>query len=411
MTPFSYLDHVSNAASVSAFREDTDVESLMSAETLAENSVIDFATFAKENPKRLLQILSHLRVEWMELFIEYYVLQKSQSFLARTHGMIQTRIWQSLRLIEHAVGALIVLGIKPTEEKLRSVLVDAELDSTPYGSLAHMIHLYAKSQSYSWVADKVGAPHPVIRKVFRPAIRTLVTRKDIQSVAVGYYIQAITHQASLTSNGLSKRCLARIDAIREIHFDAPSLNSSALISYGAIELLRDVPWNMFEVSSDHRVLKILPTISKSVKQLFGKQPGQVFAPVDQNGDLKLGYMLARTVGPISARRLTTIRGVSEMSARYDGDGILTSVVEVPAVEVLPLIAAHSTSKTAPNLRIGEYGRILSGDARGYCGTAHRDGIHVEFMSGRCFVVDTEPGSVRRLNVSISRRTFWGPIDV
>jgi len=413
MTPFSYLDHVSNAASVSAFREDTDVESLMSAETVTENeSLIDFATFARENPKRLMQLLSGLRIEFRELFIEYYILGKSQSFLAKTHAMIQTRIWQTLRIIEQAIGARIVLGNTITTKTLQPILQSAGLDATPYGSLAVMIQMYARNQSYSWVADRVGAPTPAIRKLFRPAIKTLLASKDLKQAAVGCYLRAVTHQASLTSNGLSERCLARLKYIREMHFDAPSLNDSALISYGAVEKLQNVPWNMFEVSSDHRVLKILPTISKSVKQLFGKQPGQVFAPVDQNGDLKLGYILARTVGPISARRLTTIRGVSEMSARYDGDGVLTSVVEVPATEVLPLIAAHSTQNARNNLRIGEYVCVLSGEAKGYCGVLKQGGVvQIEFPSQRRFIVYAENGSLRRIGGRAARNNFWGVIGL
>jgi hypothetical protein len=167
---------------------------------------------------------------------------------------------------------------------------------------------------------------------------------------------------------------------------------------------------MFEISSDRRMSRILPVLRKSMAHLFGKQPGQIFAPVDQNGDLKLGYILARTVGPISIRRLITIRGISEMAAHYDSEGALTGAVSVPATEVEPLIAAHSPHYSPQTARIGDYVRVLSGEAKGYCGTLKRGGIvWVNFPSGRRFVVTVAPGSVQRITTSHTNDNFWGVV--
>src|SRR5258708_17109170 len=104
-----YMTHISDAASFEAFQRH-ETAPLLSAETLPESSsLIDFKAFAQEYPERLLPLLEKLRPEFQELFAEYWLIGKSQAFIGRVHGFIQTRTWQNLRIIEQAISSMIIL--------------------------------------------------------------------------------------------------------------------------------------------------------------------------------------------------------------------------------------------------------------------------------------------------------------
>ena len=405
------LDHLANAAAVTAFQRD-EVNPLLSAETIPEDtSLMDFTSFAEECPERLFELLSHLRVEFQELFIEYWILHKSQSFLAKVHGQIQTRIWQKLRITEQAIGALIVLGTEPSADALRTILQETGLEDTEYGPLSGMIATYALAQSYAQVAKQFAAPIPAIRKIFRPSIERLVASKNLKEVAVGSYLRNLVYNASLTKSGLSKRCLARMQRTQIFRFDAPSSDESPLIEYGAVDELLETPWCMFEISSESRMSRVLPLIRKYGKRLFGREAAQIFAPLDTDGELKLGYILARSTSPARTRALIRFRGISDIAARYNDAGSLARVISVPNNEVQLMIDANAT-QNATQVRVGNFVEILTGEASRYCGrvTSLRGStatVEVTFPSGRRFTVKADRDAVRVLAIPPNRRRFWG----
>jgi hypothetical protein len=408
------MDYVSNAASWEAFQRH-EVDPLLSAETLPEiGSLIDFKEFATDYPDRLFPLLNQLRPEFQELFIEYWLLGKSQSFIAQCHGFIQTRTWQNLRIIEQAIGALILLGPRPTEATLRTALVTMNLEITPYGSLAHLIQLYASTQSYSFVAKSVGAPISAIRKIFRPAIAFLLAAKSVQAVAVGSYLRSLIHQASLKGVGLSKRCIARTRRVKTLRFSAPPTDTSPLISFGAVASLRDTPWCMLEISSEHRMTQIAPGLKVQGKKIFGKLPAQIFAPVNAEGELTFGYIFARCASVSRVRSLTRVRGISEMSAVYNDEGVFKHAVTVPHSDVLVMMEDH-VAPPVPDLRVHDFVEILTGPAARYCGAVTKVSnggeaisVEVRFPTGRHFIVKADASCVKWLGkVPEARRSFWG----
>ena len=407
------MDHVAAAASFEAFNRH-EINPLLSAETLPESgSMIDFKTFADEYPERLFPLIARLRPEFQEFFIEFHILRKSQAFIGKCHGQIQTRVWQVLRLVEQAIGSMIILGTTPDAEILRVILRRACVESTEYGSLTDMIILYAKTQNYAQVALSVRAPVPAIRKIFRPAIATLLADKDVKAVAVGAYLRSLTHQASLTGAGLSKRCKARNHRVKTRRFTAPPSETSPLLSFNHVEVLADTRWCMFEISSDHRMIQIMPTLREQGKKLFGKKAAQIFAPLNAEGELMFGYLFARSVTPALTRKLSRIRGLGEMSAVCDDDGNFIHAVEVPNSEVQAMIAKHIPTNNV-RVHIGDYVEILSGDASKYCGTITGIDddydliVKVDFPTGRTFFVTAYDSSVKKLpKTPAAKRTFWG----
>jgi hypothetical protein len=414
----TYWEHVTNEASLLSWALDKPDDSLMSIETLAStNEAIDIKTFAQTNPEKTIELLSHMRVEFLELFLEYYLLEKPQAFLGDTHGCIQTRIWQTLRIVEQALGAFLILGTTPDWGVLFPILEKSGLEQTPYGSLTHMILLYAETQDYSVIAERFKAPVPAIRKIFRPVIEQLLAAKNIREVAVGCYLRHLTHQVSLTGAGLSRRAIARLKRVKSRHFHAPALDESPLLSFNRTETLADTPWVMLEISSDHRMTQITPLLKKCGKQIFGKVPAQIFAPVDAQGDLLLGYIFARSLRMPLAYKLRSIRGITEFSATCDDTGRLTKVITVPNIDLQPVIHKTMTGNTqVPQVHIGDFVEILTGDAAKYCGTIeHIKGIEihvtVNFPSGRVFHVIADPTVVKLIpDVPLQRRAFWGIND-
>lgn len=407
----SYMDHVAAAASFEAFQRNEDAP-LLSAETLPESSsMIDFKAFAQDYPEKLHPLLERLRPEFQELFAEYWLLGKSQAFIGQCHGFIQTRTWQSLRIIERALGALVVLGSNPTADTIRPLLRKASVESTEYGSLTDMILAYAKTQNYAQVAKNLRAPVPAIRKIFRPAITKLSASKNLQTAAIGAYLHNLTHQASLTGAGLSKRCKARNRRVKTLHFSAPPVETSPLLSFGHVEALGETPWCMFEISSEGRMAQIMPTLRAQGKKVFGKKAGQIFAPLNADGELIFGYVFARSAAPTLVRKLTRIRGIGEMSTVCDDDGTFMHVVQVPHNDVQKMMDAHTPS---PQLKVhvGSFVRVLTGPASGYHGTilkidATGIKVRVDFPSHRQFLIDADSTSVLPLNVPKIKQTFWG----
>lgn len=406
MNQDSYWDHVSDAAAVESWKDD-DQTGVVSAETVSDNtSLLDFSSFIQEHPEKIFPLMECLRPDFQELFLEYHALHKSQSFLGKTHGVVQTRIWQQLRIIEQAIGAMIVLGSHPTEEVLRPILQQAELEETRFGSLAAMIVLYERTQNYEHVAKTVSAPIPAIRKIFRPAIKTLIASKDLKAAALGGFLRNLTYRASLTKGGLSKREHARMKRISRRQFVAPSIVDFPLVSYGDIATLKDTPWTMFEISSEYRMSRIAPLFRTQGSRIFGKRAAQIFAPLTPDGELTLGYILARSASPAATRGLLRIRGISEMAVRYDGEGNLLGEVTVPNEDVQKLIERAEPRRATA--RIGSFVEILTGEAAHYHGLVVREHwVKVRFPSGREFTVRFEPGSVRAVNIPKERRAFWG----
>ena len=410
---YSYMGTTVANASLAAWRRGEENKRI-SAEALPEsNSLIDYKTFAQDHPDRLFPLLYKLRPEFQELFIEYYVLGKSQSFLAEVHGQIQTRIWQNLRIIEQALGALIVLGATPSREKMFDILGKVNMDYTEHGSLANLIALYAKTQNYAATAEAVGAPVPAIRKIFRPAIELLLAHRNLETVAVGCYLRSLTHQASLKQGGLSKRYRARIKRMSRRRFWAPPSDTSPLLEFGHTRMLGETPWNMFEISSEQRMSVILPVLKKQGQRIFGKKAGQIFAPLDANGELEYGYILARSTKPSLTRALTHVRGISDMSARYKDDTSLGKAITVPDADIQKLIESHGVQKTA-KVHKGDFVEVLTGPAERYCGTVtHAKGTHltvtVEFPTGRAFSVCADTTAIKPIakNLPPESKAFWG----
>ena len=179
-----------------------------------------------------------------------------------------------------------------------------------------------------------------------------------------------------------------------------------------MDTLKDAPWNMFEISSDHRMAVIFPALRKQEKEIFGKKGGQVFAPLDENGELEFGYILARSLYPRITRRLTHVLGISEMSGSYNSEDVLMKAVTVPNADVQKLIKESSNPKIE-RIKVGDFVEVLTGEAEAYCGTVtgRKDEsliVEVTFPSKRQFIITAGPTALKPIaHAASNRRAFWG----
>lgn len=411
----SFTNHAADMFSADAFQHHRKAPILISTESLPEStSLINFSAFAEEYPEKIKPLLDRLRPEFVELFGEYYLLHKSQGFIGKVHGQIQTRIWQQLRIIEQAIGSMILLGPEPDASTLRPILEEAGLEQTPHGSLTDMILYYAASHSYAVVAKKFSTPIPMIRKIFRPAIQNLLAHKNIKAVAVGAYLRSLTHQASLTGEGLGKSCLARIRRVKTRSFTAPPSHNSPIMTFGAIINLRDIPWCMLEISSDHRMAQIYDDLHAQGKKVFGKHTAQIFAPVNKDGELAFGYIFARCTRQSAIRALTRVRGVSELAAILNEEGRFVKAVTIPNEDIRQMMAKYQTPEL-PDACVGDFVQILTGDAAHYCGTVTNINpateiitVEISFPTGRKFIVKADASCIQLLPDRPKHlRKFWG----
>lgn len=403
---FGYWDFVVSGASSDAYDAGRNG---LSAETSPENSsLIDFKSFARDCPEKFFSLLQHMRPDLSEILIEYYILGKSQSFLAKCRRQIQARAFEILRLAEQALGALIILGPNPNQDVLYPILERAGFEDTEYGLLSGMIVEYAACRDYSKIAEDRKAPLPAIRKIFRPAVTQLLASKNLREVAVGAYLRSLTHQASLTQAGFGKRHQARMQRVKHLKFEAPALEHDPLIGYGRVETLQDTPWHMFETSMPN-LDAFFPILQQQAKRVFSRKAGQIFAPTNKAGELTFGYFFARSSSPALTRSLTRVRGVTEFAASYSDTGNLKRAITVPAADVDKMIEDCAEQKNR-RPQIGDFIQVLSGEAKGYCGTiTARNSATIQFPSGRTFTVSLGAGAAKLLDVPKTRRSFFGEL--
>lgn len=406
----TYWDAVSDEASIKVWaNEEDDVpkedEALLSIETILDNSAItDFHIYCRDYPEKIHAMLGRLRPEFQELFIEYYMLGKSQNFLAETHGEIQTRVWQQLRIIEQALGAMIVFPDFPNG--IEEILESAGLEQSEIGSLSAAIRLYNQTRSYAKVAEGLKVPIPTIRKAFRPAMTAMLQSKNLKVCAIGAMLRNLTYQVSLRKDGLSKSSQARLRRVKRLKFDAPETESSPLINWGKVDSLKNVPWLMLELSSDAQLPRVLDVVWRNVKRMFGKNAVQVFAPVSPDGALEFGYVLARSTNERTIRQLLQIRGISEISAIYRDDGTIEKFVEIPAADIEPRLSQVAPEKHVA--RVGEFVRVLTGEAKNYCGVVtEKNKLTVLFPTGRTFKISIAPGTTETIDAPKEKQAFWG----
>ena len=169
---------------------------------------------------------------------------------------------------------------------------------------------------------------------------------------------------------------------------------------------------MFEISSDQQLDRIAPILRTQAPRLFGKRAAaQIFAPVDEKGDLEFGYIMAR--GTVSARVLLRVRGISEVVSTYDDEGNFKEAVRVPNADVQQLIKTRVKVKPE-KIRVDDFVQILAGEASNYCGIVIQSKsdsavVQVKFPTNREFLVTAHPSALKKLgtNIPVARCAFWG----
>jgi hypothetical protein len=231
-------------------------ETLVSAETVVEESETSIAVFVAEHFGEFLKVLRNLSSSDQEMLLSYYVLNVPQKALGIFHQTTQTAASYLLRVGVKRFGAFLLMGV-PSEERMRKILKRHKLDSvtlnldstmstarradiykTMYGeehcsaktetfSLAELIVLYQQFRSFKAVAQTKKIYRPGIRKAIAKCGTALAEKRDPEALALAAYLHGLTHHANLHGTGRTPRQLAK--EARVIHVKLPPCTSQFAI--------------------------------------------------------------------------------------------------------------------------------------------------------------------------------------
>lgn len=121
--PKSAYETMSDARAAEFYREDPGAslrgERLMSAETGEDEGTFHgtpeekskaVVVLAMEQRERFLELVGYLPHAIQDIFIQFYLLERTQEQIGETLGMSQTAIWQALKLGMEAMCAVMLYG-------------------------------------------------------------------------------------------------------------------------------------------------------------------------------------------------------------------------------------------------------------------------------------------------------------
>lgn len=115
----SIFETMSTVRSIELFRIDPEAalsgSGLSSAESdPSQDRSLAIVSLAAEQPERFMELLSHLPALVQDVFLQYYVLRRTQAQIAETLGINQSPdVWQALALGSEAICAIIAWGPDP----------------------------------------------------------------------------------------------------------------------------------------------------------------------------------------------------------------------------------------------------------------------------------------------------------
>src|SRR5205823_185502 len=128
----------------------------------------------------------------------------------RMNKMTQTAVSSRLRMIVRAMGAMVLLGEKPTLTRLASIIQRRKLEKSVPGypdvPLSAVLYHYLNwGRNYSVTTSYFGIHRPKVRAAFRRAAPVLMADEtDREAIALGDLITRVLHGASCQGGGYNK---------------------------------------------------------------------------------------------------------------------------------------------------------------------------------------------------------------
>jgi hypothetical protein len=205
----SYFEAVVAQRSV-LLDEETALEggTTISLETQTDMAESDVLTYIENHFSDFMRNLRYLSKEDQELLLTYYVLAKTQADIAVLHRSTQTLCSARIRMAMRKMSTFILLG-PPTEESLRGVFLEAQIEDLLPKPLSRVVDLYSKTRSFQRVAEVLGLHRPEVRRVMIQASKVLAAGTDTRHRAIGAYLFDLTDKASASGQGFTKRKRAK----------------------------------------------------------------------------------------------------------------------------------------------------------------------------------------------------------
>jgi hypothetical protein len=217
----AYMESIT-AARALALSEDEWLagDGMLSVETQEGMNDDDFTVFTREHFPKMLRAIRALPKEQQEMLLSYYLLNKTQSTLARFFGITQTICSFRLRMSVKLVGCYMMMNGRPDAQKMRPILIRHGLEHKLKTPLSELIEEYARCRSFAAVAYRHKIHRPDIRRAMSEASKALLdisvhdehevpSITDPEGIALGAYIHSLIDRANPDGIGTTKRQSAK----------------------------------------------------------------------------------------------------------------------------------------------------------------------------------------------------------
>jgi hypothetical protein len=116
----------------------------------------DIATFARDDPRRFLELVQHLSPRDQEIMLCFAVLQKRTSDLSVLFGKAGHRAEEDLQKAAHKLAGLAEFSELPNIERIGEILKRQGLETFNAHSLAPCIWQYARCRDFAEVSRLIG---------------------------------------------------------------------------------------------------------------------------------------------------------------------------------------------------------------------------------------------------------------
>lgn len=130
---FTYWNIQTDRASAESFDENDPFKTnLLSVETRPDLTIGDVLEFSQVDPERFAHALTVLRPRDREIMLHYYIVRKTQTWIAELFGIRQTDVWIILRKCRRVLAASLALGGTPTAAQIAVILGQSAERISPY---------------------------------------------------------------------------------------------------------------------------------------------------------------------------------------------------------------------------------------------------------------------------------------
>jgi len=167
------------------------------------NDDYNIPQFARDDPRRFLELVEHLNPRDQEMLICYALLGKRPTDLSILFGKAGHRAEENLHKAAHKLAGIASYGILPDRRRIKTVLESADIRQCfANHELAMCIWQYARNRDFGEMAKLIG--HPGLRQEMLRTFKKLHATKGRESGLLAGWILWLVDGANAKGAGWAK---------------------------------------------------------------------------------------------------------------------------------------------------------------------------------------------------------------